>query len=422
MTLESIVGTASRTDVDNVARRPVRVCVLTETFHPVIGGGETQARLLADGLLARGSAAIVVTRRTDARLPVSDSVGRIPVHRVGPVGTGSLRKWGLVFTALPALIRLREHYDVIFVSGFRILGVPAVVASRLLNRPVVLKADSSGEMSGAFFEAGLARFGLTTRSWPARALVALRNAVLRRAQSHVAISTSIAAELADTGVGGGTVRRIPNAVDTSRFQPTNEAKTGVRAQLRLPPQATIFTYTGRLVSYKGLASLLRVWADVARRHPQAHLLLVGTGGLDIHACEAELRDYVRAQQLEDRVSFTGSVDNVDDYLRASDVFVFPSENDAFPSSLIEAMTTRLPVIATPVGAIPEIVEHERNGLLVKPGRDDELEQAIERLLADPTLCARLAEQGWRTVQERYTAERVTAAYAELFADLLRHRS
>ena len=78
--------------------------------------------------------------------------------------------------------------------------------------------------------------------------------------------------------------------------------------------------------------LLRVWQRIAARHPQVQLVLVGAGGLDIHACEAELRDYVRANGLADRVIFTGNVDTVPEYLRASDAFVFPTENDAFPSA------------------------------------------------------------------------------------------
>jgi glycosyltransferase involved in cell wall biosynthesis len=398
----------------------VKVCVLTETFHPVVGGGETQARLLAEGLQACGHEALVVTRRTHESLASQERVGRIPVHRVGPVGSGQLRKWGLVCSALPALLRLRNHYDLIFVSGFRILGIPAVLASRLLGRPVVLKADSSGEMSGEFFSAGLRRHGLTMRSWPVRAFIALRNTILRRAQTHVAISSAVASELAEAKVPP-PVHRIPNAVDTARFYPASGSRYELRERLGLPVDATIFTYAGRLVSYKGLPLLLRVWERLSHTHPQARLVLLGTGGLDMHACEEQLRAFVSANALADRVVFTGSVDNVDDYLRASDAFVFPTENDVFPSALIEAMTTRLPVIATPVGAIPEIVRHEFNGLLVRPGDDGELFIAMERLLDDPALAARLAQAAWQTVQERYTAQRVTQAYVALFAQLL-HRA
>jgi hypothetical protein len=76
----------------------------------------------------------------------------VPVHRVGPAGGGHLRKWGLVFTALVALVRLRKHYDAMLVCGFRVLGIPAMLVSLVSGKPCVLKADSQGELSGAFFD------------------------------------------------------------------------------------------------------------------------------------------------------------------------------------------------------------------------------------------------------------------------------
>jgi len=169
------------------------------------------------------------------------------------------------------------------------------------------------------------------------------------------------------------------------------------------------------VSYKGLPLLVRLWPHILATHPDARLVLVGTGGLDMHACEAELRAAVHASGLEGKVIFTGSVPNVHEYLQAADVFAFPTEADAFPSSVIEAMSTALPVVATPVGAIPELLRDGENGLLVQPGDGVGLEQALERVMQNPELAARLGRNGRQTVLHRYSAERVTQSYAELFA-------
>jgi glycosyltransferase involved in cell wall biosynthesis len=147
------------------------------------------------------------------------------------------------------------------------------------------------------------------------------------------------------------------------------------------------------------------------------LVLVGTGGLDIHNCEGDLKAYVEANDLQQSVHFTGSVHNVPEYLQASDIFVFPTENDAFPSSLVEAMTCRLPVITTPVGAIKTIVSDQKNGLLVQPGDFQQLCQAIETLLTDPKLAARLGQAGWQTVQDNYSAEIVTRKYINVFRQM-----
>src|SRR5688572_836019 len=166
----------------------LRVCILTETYHPVVGGGETQARLLAEQLCAGNAVVCVLTRRSDGAFPAVERMEQVRVYRVGPVGRGQLKKWGLLVSTVLPLFRVRHAYDVLFVSGFRILGVPAVLVGRALGKRIVLKADSQGEMSGEFFGAGLARFGLRPSSAPFRTFLALRNAVLRRADAFVAIT------------------------------------------------------------------------------------------------------------------------------------------------------------------------------------------------------------------------------------------
>ena len=139
----------------------MKICIFTETYYPVVGGGETQARLLAEGLITNGHSVIVLTRRSDAALRKHEDYGDVSVYRLAPVGSGQLKKWGLLLSSLPALIRLRDQYDLIFVSGYRIIGLTAVLVGKLFRKPVVLKADSQGEMSGEFFESGLRNFSLS---------------------------------------------------------------------------------------------------------------------------------------------------------------------------------------------------------------------------------------------------------------------
>ncbi len=395
-----------------------RICIFTETFFPVIGGGETQARLLADGLTAQGHSVMVITRRSDPALPPEEQLEGVVVYRLPPTGRGQLKKWGLLLSCLPVLLRRRHQYDLIFVSGFRIVGVSAMLVARLLAKRCVLKADSQGEMSGEFFRAGLARLRLRPASLPFRAFLAGRNVILRRADAFTAISQAIAAELRRGGVRSESIQMIPNAVDTDRFYPVDaRRKASLRRALAIPPASRVVIYTGRLVTYKGLPSLLEVWQEIARIQEDVLLLLVGGGGLDIHNCEAALRSYVAAHALEHRVRFTGEVPHVADFLQAADIFVFPTRDDAFPTSLIEAMVCRLPVVTTPVGAIPEIVVDGQNGLLVPPDDQPALRTALSRLLSDPALLARLGQAARQTVIERYSAVAVTDQYARLFRRL-----
>lgn len=384
-----------------------------------MGGGETQAHLLAQGLVASGHSVIVLTRRSDAALRRHESYGDVQVYRLGPVGSGQLKKWGLLFSSLLPLVRLRDRYDLIFVSGYRIIGLAAVLVGKLLRRPVVLKADSQGEMSGEFFESGLRKFGATRSSLLFRIFLGFRNVLLRKAEAFSAISPDIASEWTSSRVPLNKIHVIPNGVDTELFAPVSaQEKSFLREKLRLPQTAFIAIYTGRLVSYKGLPLLLQVWNELQSRHDNVLLLLAGVGGLDIHNCEAALRDYVKAARLENNVRFLGAVQNTFEYLQAADIFVFPTENDAFPSSLIEAMSCGLPVVTTPVGAIKGIVVDRETGLIIQPGNRQQLYGALLEMMFDQTLASRLGPAARRIVEERYSAGNMLSKYLSLFASTL----
>jgi len=397
----------------------MKICIFTETYYPVMGGGETQAQLLAEGLIANGHSVIVLTRRSDAALKKHERYGKVDVYRLTPVGRGQLKKWGLLFSSLPMFIQLRNQYELIFVSGYRIIGLAAVLAGKLFHKPVVLKADSQGEMSGDFFQSGLRKLGISHKTLLFRWFLAFRNTILKKANAFSAISPGMASEWIASGISSEKIHSIPNSVDTSRFMPVEfSQKDLLRKKLNFPQNATIAIYTGRLVSYKGLPLLLKVWAEIRHKHENILLLLAGTGGLDIHNCEHELREYVKVHGLENQVVFTGTVQNVPEYLQASDLFVFPTENDAFPSSIVEAMACGLPVVSTPVGAIKTIITDGKTGLLIQPGNAEQLYQALDIILSNEEMACRLGKAACRSVQDLYSAEIVSKKYLTLFQGLI----
>jgi glycosyltransferase involved in cell wall biosynthesis len=397
----------------------MRLLLLTETYYPVAGGGETQARALAEGMAASEASIIVVTRRSDRAMPAREQCGPVTIYRLPPAGAGRWRKWGLLLTALWALWALRGRYDVVLVSGFRIVGVAAMVVCRLCDKRCILKADSLGEMSGDFFAGGLSQVGLRPSALPFALLLRLRNALLRRADAFVAISTAVADELLASGIPPERIRAIPNSVNLTRFRPLDKAaRRDLRRRLALPAGEPVVVYTGRLVSYKGLPLLLAVWQRIQTQFPGSRLLLVGEGGLDMHNCEAELRAFVAGHNLQATVSFTGRVDNVHPYLQAADVFVFPTENEAFGISLVEAMACGLAVIGTAVGGVTDLICHDQNGLLIPPRDGGALEQALQTLLSDPSRRSALGQAALAGVQTRYAEPAVVAQYTALFDEIM----
>jgi glycosyltransferase involved in cell wall biosynthesis len=399
--------------------QPLKICIFTETYFPVIGGGETQAQLLADGLIANGHAVIILTRRSDRKLKQVEWIRSTQVYRLPPSGGGQLKKWGLLISGFLKLIQLHKQYDIIFVSGFRIIGLPAVLVSKLTQKFCVLKADSQGEMSGEFFISGLEKKGFSPAFLPFRVFLNIRNLVLRKADAFSAISEDVKAEFISSRVAPEKIVLIPNGVDTNRFFPVSLGqKRELRNNLSLPEKSTIVVYTGRLVSYKGLPLLLKVWKDIQNLHDDARLILIGTGGLDIHNCESELRSFVITNNLERSIHFTGGVQNAHEYLQASDIFAFPTENDAFPSSLIEALACGLPVVTTPIGAIKNIIKNKENGLVIKPGDYQQLFQALDILISNKVLGSQLGQAAWKTVRDNYSSEFITNQYLSLFKSLL----
>ena len=115
----------------------MKICIFTETYYPVMGGGETQAQLLAEGLIDHGHSVILLTRRSDPSLEKHERYGELDVYRLAPVGNGQLKKWGLILSGFSALISLRRQYDLIFVSGYRFLR-------RLRTTPALRRSSADG--------------------------------------------------------------------------------------------------------------------------------------------------------------------------------------------------------------------------------------------------------------------------------------
>jgi glycosyltransferase involved in cell wall biosynthesis len=395
---------------------PLRVCILVETYHPVIGGGETQARTVAAGLGAHGIRTCVITRRSDAAFAPTETIDGVPVRRLDPAGPGHLKKWAMLPRLLLTLLRQRRDWDVVLVSGYRVLGIAAVPAARLLGKRVVLKADNDGEMSGSYFRGGAAQLGLAGKGRLVAAFVALRNLLLRRADAFISLSSGMRAELEAHGVRPERITAIPNSVDTARFRPVEATeKAALRGRLGLPVEGPIIVFAGRLLASKGVMDLARSWAELAPAFPAATLVVVGSGKGLMHDCEAELHAFIEAQGLGPRVVTTGFVGNVEAYLQAADIFAFPTTDEAFGLALVEAMATGLAAVAARVGGIKDIVEPEVNGLLIEPGDQPALTTALRRLLADPALRDRVGRAAMATVAARYT----NAAVLERYAALLR---
>jgi glycosyltransferase involved in cell wall biosynthesis len=389
------------------------VLFLTESFLPVLGGGEQHIHRLGRALAGSGMPTTVVTRRGDAAWPERETIDGIEVVRVGAPGPSRQGKYAMVPAALRAIRALRRRYDVLVVRGTRVLGLPALAAARTLGKPVVLQAEVNGEMSGEVYTWGTR----LDRGFARRAVFAgvrARNLLMRDGDAFVAMSRAIRDEFLAKGVARERIALIPHGVDTARFRPADAAdRAALRARLGLPASARIIIYTGRLLRGKGLETLLAAFRSVAARRPDAHLVLVGSGAGQSLSVEDELR--AAAADLPGRVTFTGHVPAVEDWLRAADVFAFPSAFEALGLSLVEAAACGLPAAASRTGGIVDVVEDERTGLLVPPGDAGALADALGRLVDGPS--GAMGEAARARVRARFDEADAVDRYRALFREV-----
>ena len=407
---------------------PLRVVFLTGSYHPVVGGGERHARLLARSLADLGAAVTVLTCRRSPSHPARETFEGAAVRRFGPVSFPRLAKYLLVLPAFLWLLKHRREYDVVLVCGFRVLGLPALLARLFARRPVVLRAEALGEFDGAFvWRSPEGRVSPLRRALFALP-IALRNLFLRRADAFLAISTPVREEFLACRVPPSRIALIPNGYAPDVFRPLaspppppftpHPARTALRRELDLPPDAPLFAYSGKLIRGKGLEFLLRVWREVAAARPDAKLLLVGSGAGQSLSCEDALRRYAAESLPPSSVLFAGYTDRVQDYLRASDAFLFPSERESQGLAPLEAMACGLPVIASDIPGIQDMVRPDLDALLRPPNDLSAWTAAIRTLLADPASAARLAASAAAHAHSAYAIAPVARQTLTLFRSLL----
>jgi len=160
---------------------------------------------------------------------------------------------------------------------------------------------------------------------------------------------------------------------------------------------------------KGQKYLVEAFSRLAGEYPEVELVIAGDGGEG-----RNLREMARALPHSDRIRFLGFVTDMESFYRGIDVFVLPSLTEPFGYVLIEAMAGSLPVIASHVEAIPEIVVHEETGLLVPPADTTALCEAMERLVMSPESRRQMGARGRQRVQEHFTVEAMIAGTAEAY--------
>jgi glycosyltransferase involved in cell wall biosynthesis len=219
---------------------------------------------------------------------------------------------------------------------------------------------------------------------------------LRAAVKVLTVSGPFRAELIQKGVPAERIEIVHNAIgqDWGKDARTPDRAAALRSRSGIPKDRPVILNVGRLSAEKDHLTLLE-----AMRHVEAHLVIVGEGPE-----RARIEQHIREFNLAGAVTLTGQQPSAEPYYGIADIAVLSSRTEGSPNALLEAMAAGVPVVATAVGGVPEMVSDGESALLVEPGNAPALAEAITRLLRNREVARRLANRAQSLVRERHTPE------------------
>jgi glycosyltransferase involved in cell wall biosynthesis len=309
------------------------------------------------------------------------------------------RAWGL----LRGLVRLwdllrRGGFDVVetFTYDSNLLALPLAWMARI---PVRV-ATHHGIIEGFPF-------------WIERVHAALVNAGI--ASVLVNVSRKVLDQAAKAGTRSDRMLVIQNGIPPVDYG--NENAAGFRAQLGMAEGDALLLSVGRLVYQKGHEYLIDAMPGILRRFPGAKTIVCGDGPL-----RAQLEAQIARMNLGESVRLLGNRNDMRPFLHGADVFVLPSRWEGLPVALLEAMGAGLPVVATRVEGVEEVVEHAGQGLLVPPEDAPALADALVQLISDSALRLRMGSAARSRIRESFTIDTMCDKYLQLMRDLMARRT
>jgi glycosyltransferase involved in cell wall biosynthesis len=239
---------------------------------------------------------------------------------------------------------------------------------------------------------------------------------LRAPRRIVVVSRSFARDLVSKGIPEERITVMHNAIDPKWGELAHDAglRARTRAALGLEENEKAVLIIGRLSLEKSHVLLVEAVSRLRELLPQTpvRLLIVGEGPE-----RSAIEQAAQSLGISDKVHFTGYTRDVLPYYAAADLAVLASLSEGSPNALLEAMVARVPVVATSVGGIPEIVHDRQSALLVPPADVAALTAALAQALGDPTLCQALAARAHEEILAHYTPELRAASLYQLYVDI-----
>ncbi|MCL4478477.1 MAG: glycosyltransferase family 4 protein [Deltaproteobacteria bacterium] len=355
--------------------------ILLVTSSTGWSGGQHQVYLLAKGLKIKGHDVSIVTS-TGSELGKRLSNDGFDVH----------------------FLRMNKEADMF--SIFRMTGILKTLKPDIINvhRPTahtIAMISNMLSIRSKFFVTRRVSYGIPSR-------ISAKIKYEWFVHGVIAISNDVKDSLIRTGVNEDIISLIPDAVDTDFFNPEHTAP----AQ-GFDNHGTIIGTVGNANPQKGHKYLIEAMPAILKKHPEALLVDVGVSDQDI-----ELSELAKNLDMGDRIIFTGNRHDVRPYLKAMDIFVFPSLVEGLGTAMLEAMSMKKPVIASRSGGMIDAIDDGRTGMLIEPASPDEIANAVCRLIDNPDYRTNLGTNAREAVIKNFSVNVVTEKTLKLFESVL----
>ena len=369
-----------------------------------IGGPAVHVTVLNSGLNGKGYDCLLVTGNEGATegslrdLAVTRGLRMAVIPELGR--EISLRSDLVTLIKLYRLMR-RERPDIVHTHQSK-AGFVGRIAARLAGVPIVVHTFHGHIFHGYFSPA------------KTRLVLLMERIGARLSTRIITISPRLRDEIAGFGVTKPhRIEVIPLGFELEAYATEVRGSGEFRRSLDLPERAKLIGAVGRLVPIKNIPLLLEAAAVARQQDPNIHVVIVGDGELRM-----ELEAQVSALGLDDSVTFAGWRRDLPRVYADLDAVVISSDNEGTPASLIEAMATGCPVVATRVGGVPDLISDGETGRLVPPGDREALTSALLALLREPERTRQMAALARQQVLERHQAGRLVGDVDHLYRELL----
>lgn len=348
-------------------------------------------------LVERGNEVVVITvQRTG--MPAFEVMDGIQIYRFLSYSVPQVRYDIPPFTKLTHLIvdiANKHKLDLVqFVNSDFLTSIPALYIKRQINLPVVVVVNGLPGISWFSGNWIIDRFG-----WVYTNLIGKR--IIKSADGVRLLQSPLYDDLARFGIDRSRMRAIHRGIDTSVFHPGYD-NSEVRAELGLKEEDFFVLWVGRLVKpvkMKGTKYLIEAVKELIPLYKNLKLVLVGDGN-----GRGENEEW--AKSIRNNAVFTGYRSDVYRFMSAADVFVLPSLCEGCPNVVLEASACGRPVIASRVGAVPDLIEDGKTGIIVSPKSVVEIRQALTQLIEDPHLRLEMGERARERMEKEFTIDAI----------------